>query len=288
MAAVPTVSVISISFNDLTGLRRTVESVRAQRYAGRIEHIVIDGGSGDEVVKYLSSCKPGFAHWQSEPDGGRYDAMNQGIAHATGDLLWFMNSGDRFSDPDAIAEVVEAISGLGPTRDIWGYGLVYLDSLGRLQGPMPFSLRKFLAGFYTVPHQAAFFGASVVNKLGGYDIDVGLLADQEFILRAALLQEPITIRRLVCSFDTSGAGSALTSREALAYLRRFWELHNRYPFGRRTSSAYLRFCELAIPPMQALLGQLLRPPSRQTLSPRDLVVYSRKSRNAGPLLQRDE
>lgn len=282
MAFVPTVSVITISFNDLHGLRRTVESVRAQRYAGRIEHIVIDGGSGDEVVEYLSSCKPGFAHWQSEPDAGRYDAMNRGIAHATGDLLWFMNSGDRFSDPDAVAEVVEAISDLGPTRDIWGYGLVYLDSLGRLQGPMPFNLRKFLAGFYTVPHQAAFFGASLVNNLGGYDLDAGLLADQEFILRAAFLQQPITIRRLVCSFDTSGAGSALTSRQAFPYLRLFWELHDRYPFGRRTSRAYLRFCEFFIPPMQNLLGHLLKPPSRQSKSPRDLVVYARKSRNSEP------
>ncbi|MDO2386142.1 glycosyltransferase family 2 protein [Mycobacterium avium subsp. hominissuis] len=280
MASVPTVSVITISFNDLRGLRRTVDSVRSQRYAGRIEHIVIDGGSGDEVVEYLSSCTPSFAYWQSEPDDGRYDAMNKGIARATGDLLWFMNSGDRFSDPDAVADVVEAISQLGPPRDIWGYGLVYLDGLGRLQGPMPFNLRKFLAGFYTVPHQAAFFGASLVDKLGGYNLTVGLLADQEFILRAALLREPITIRRLVCSFDTSGAGSALTSREAFGYFRRFWELHNRYPFGRRASLAYLRFCELVIPRTQNILAGLLTPPSRQSKSPRDLVVQPRKSRNS--------
>ncbi len=109
----PTVSVITISFNDLDGLKRTVDSVRAQRYGGRIEHIVIDGGSGDDVVEYLSGCEPGFAYWQSGPDGGRYEAMNQGIAHASGDLLWFMHSGDRFSDSDAVAQVVEAISGHG-------------------------------------------------------------------------------------------------------------------------------------------------------------------------------
>ncbi|WP_231111313.1 glycosyltransferase, partial [Mycobacterium avium] len=98
----PTVSVITISLNDLEGLKSTVESVRAQRYGGRIEHIVIDGGSGDAVVEYLSG-DPGFAYWQSQPDNGRYDAMNQGIAHSSGDLLWFMHSTDRFSDPDAVA-----------------------------------------------------------------------------------------------------------------------------------------------------------------------------------------
>lgn len=47
MTSAPTVSVITISFNDLDGLQRTVKSVRAQRYRGRIEHIVIDGGSDD-------------------------------------------------------------------------------------------------------------------------------------------------------------------------------------------------------------------------------------------------
>lgn len=50
MTSAPTVSVITISFNDLDGLQRTVKSVRAQRYRGRIEHIVIDGGSGDDVL----------------------------------------------------------------------------------------------------------------------------------------------------------------------------------------------------------------------------------------------
>lgn len=83
MTSAPTVSVITISFNDLDGLQRTVKSVRAQRYRGRIEHIVIDGGSGDDVVAYLSGCEPGFAYWQSEPDGGRYDAMNPPLDRTT-------------------------------------------------------------------------------------------------------------------------------------------------------------------------------------------------------------
>lgn len=277
MTAAPTVSVITISFRDLHGLKRTVESVRAQRYGGYIEHIVIDGGSGDDVVEYLSSCDPPLTYWQSKPDGGRYDAMNQGIAHASGDLLWFMNSGDRFSDPDAVADTIEAISGHGPVRELWGYGMVYLDGLSRLLGPMPFSMRKFLAGYYAVPHQASFFGASLVSKLGGYDLEFGLVADQEFIFRAALLQEPITFRRLLCHYDTTGAGSARTSREALEDLRRLWELHDRYPLGRRMSLAYLHLCELTLPPLQYVWGRLFKPPSRQNKHPSDFLVYPRKT-----------
>jgi glycosyltransferase involved in cell wall biosynthesis len=243
-ASAPTISVITISFKDLDGLKRTVDSVRAQRYAGRIEHIVIDGGSGDAVVEYLSGREPGLTHWQSEPDGGRYDAMNQGISHASGDLLWFMHSSDCFPDPDAVAQAVEVISSHGPARDVWGYGMDNLVGLGRVRSPMPFSLRKFLAGWQVIPHQASFYGSSLVSKLIGYDLDFGIAADQEFILRAALLREPITIRRVLCDFDTNGVGTNRLPSEVFNDLRRMWDMHGRYPLGgRRLSRAYLRTCE---------------------------------------------
>ncbi|BBX38722.1 glycosyltransferase family 2 protein [Mycobacterium simiae] len=244
MTSAPTVSVITISFKDLDGLKRTVNSVRAQRYSGRIEHIVIDGGSGDEVVEYLSGIEPTLAYWQSEPDGGRYDAMNQGIARASGDVLWFMHSSDCFPDPDAVADAITAISDQGPVREVWGYGMDNLVGLGRVRSPMPFRLRKFLAGWQVIPHQASFYGSSVIKQLGGYDLDFGIAADQEFILRAALLREPVTIRRVLCDFDTTGVGTNRAPSEVFDDLRRMWDMHGRYPLGgRRVSRAYLRACE---------------------------------------------
>lgn len=242
--AAPTVSVITISYNDLDGLKQTVESVRAQNYQGRIEHIVIDGGSGDDVKEYLGSVQPGFAYWQSEPDGGRYDAMNQGIARASGDLLWFLHSADRFSEPDVVATAVAAI-GTQPARESWGFGMDRLIGLDRVRGPIPFSLRKFLAGKQVVPHQASFFGAALVDKIGGYDLHFGIAADQEFILRAALAREPVTIERVFCEFDTTGVGSHREPSAVFGDLRRMGDLHGRYPFGgRRISRTYLRGREL--------------------------------------------
>jgi len=244
VTSAPTVSVITISFKDLDGLKRTVESVRAQRYDGSIEHIVIDGGSGDDIAEYLSGCEPGLAYWQSEPDGGRYDAMNQGIAHASGDLLWFMHSSDVFADPDTVTQIVESISSQGPIREIWGYGMNNLIGMGRLQGPMPFSIRKFRAGWQVIPHQASFFGSSLVGQLGGYDLDFGIAADQELMYRAALLRPPITIPRVVCDYDTTGVGSNRHPREVVADLRLLWDWHGHYPLGgRRISLVYLRLRE---------------------------------------------
>ncbi|CKY59050.1 glycosyl transferase family protein [Mycobacterium tuberculosis] len=165
MTSAPTVSVITISFNDLDGLQRTVKSVRAQRYRGRIEHIVIDGGSGDDVVAYLSGCEPGFAYWQSEPDGGRYDAMNQGIAHASGDLLWFLHSADRFSGPDVVAQAVEALSGKGPVSELWGFGMDRLVGLDRVRGADTFQPAQIPG------RQAGCSASSIVLRIvaGGQD-----------------------------------------------------------------------------------------------------------------------
>ena len=248
----PTVSVITITYKDLDGLKQTVDSVRAQRYEGRIEHIVIDGGSGDDVVDYLSTCEPGFTHWQSEPDGGRYDAMNQGIAHASGDLLWFMHSKDTFYDPDALAHVVETISTQGDIRDVWGFGLQNTvgpdgSSIGSPWAPVPFDLYKFITRGMAVPHQATFFGASLVDKLGGYDTEFGIAADQLFILQAALLRDPITTRRVVSNFDCTGGGSIRPLGDHFRDVRRMCDAQGHYPFrSRRTSFAYMRLWETMI------------------------------------------
>jgi glycosyltransferase involved in cell wall biosynthesis len=286
VTSAPTVSVITITFNDLDGLKRTVESVRAQRYPGPIEHIVIDGGSGDDVVDYLSRCEPGFAYWQSEPDAGRYDAMNQGIAHASGDLLWFLHSRDCFSNPDAVAQVVQTITPRGPIGELWGYGMENLlgpDGISEgIQAPMPFDMRKFLTLRGTIPHQAAFFGSSLVKKLGGYDVDFAIAADQLFMLRAALVHEPITVERVVVDFDTTGAGSVRTVGESFHDMRRIWDSVDYYPFkGRRMSLAYLRGWEFAVTMKLAASDAVAAVKMRSTFRPAQLIQRKVLSTDAG-------
>jgi glycosyltransferase involved in cell wall biosynthesis len=200
------VSVITIAWNDLGGLKRTVESVRAQTWAP-IEHIVVDGDSEDGSREWLETLDE-RTDWVSEPDKGRYDAMNKGIAKASGDLIWFMNSGDWFRDSDTVARVVEEYlhSGFG-----WAYGLSNIVADGQTRaigGRIPFELQRFLLGGRVVPHQAAVFSKKIVDQIGDYDITFGLAADQLFIARAALASPPHTIARVLCNFDATGAGSS--------------------------------------------------------------------------------
>ena len=99
MSGQPAVTVVSVTRNDLAGIQRTLASVREQQDVS-IQHIVIDGASTDGTVEWLAGLDwPEGSGFTSEPDRGIYDAMNKGASKATGELIVFMNGGDRFHLP---------------------------------------------------------------------------------------------------------------------------------------------------------------------------------------------
>lgn len=102
-------SIITINYNNLEGLRRTIGSVCAQTWVD-YEWIIIDGGSTDgsrELIEKTASECLNVSYWCSEPDKGVYNAQNKGICHARGEYLNFMNSGDTFYDKDVLKHVFE-------------------------------------------------------------------------------------------------------------------------------------------------------------------------------------
>jgi glycosyltransferase involved in cell wall biosynthesis len=240
-----TLSVITISYRDLAGLTRTLESVAEQTYAP-VEHIVIDGGSGPSVEQLLERANPSY--WQSEPDGGRYDAMNQGIDRATGDVVWLMHSGDCFAARNSAEIGMAALSAGGAVRDRWGYGRARIvgDPLreGLEWGYSPFELRNFALGIRPIPHQAALFGMDLVRQLGHYDVGFGLAADHLYMLEAAQREQPVVIDAVLCDFDAGGAGSVRPQREHFADIRRSWDVTGYYPWrGRSLTTVASRIVE---------------------------------------------
>ncbi|WP_253647283.1 glycosyltransferase [Williamsia deligens] len=241
---------MTISYRDLDGLRATLESTRTQRYP-RVEHIVIDGGSGASVVEFLAEA--GIAYWQSESDGGRYDAMNQGIGHASGDLIWFLHSSDRFADEDVVGRAVAALAHNDTdVRRTWGFGGATLVTdggrTGRYWGYRRFHRRRFEFGVAPIPHQAAVFGAEIVSAVGGYSTTFGLAADHLFMLQAARRAEPVVIAGSLCLFDTSGAGSVRPQREHFRDIRAAWSVaESRSAASRRlfTAMSYIVEAEAA-------------------------------------------
>ena len=96
-------SIITINYNNKTGLIKTFESVDRQMWTD-FEYIVIDGGSTDGG-KELIEQNPKITYWVSEKDSGVYQAMNKGIRKANGDYIIFMNSGDFFYDSTVLEKV---------------------------------------------------------------------------------------------------------------------------------------------------------------------------------------
>src|SRR5258705_4030466 len=89
----PRLSIITINYNNLTGLQKTMESVFTQSFAD-YEYIIIDGCSTDGSKEYIEHYGSRLAYRVSEKDKGVYDAMNKGIVRAKGEYLLMLNSGD--------------------------------------------------------------------------------------------------------------------------------------------------------------------------------------------------
>ena len=89
------VSVITVNYNNLKGLERTISSVLSQSFSD-FEYIIVDGGSTDGSKEYIESKQEYINQWVSEKDHGVYNAMNKAIRMAQGEYCIFMNSGDHF------------------------------------------------------------------------------------------------------------------------------------------------------------------------------------------------
>lgn len=100
------ISVITVVFNDVAHIRKTMESFFSQTWEEK-EYIVIDGGSTDGTADIIREYADQLAYWCSEPDGGIYDAMNKGIDHCTGNWINILNSGDVFADEHVLEHCME-------------------------------------------------------------------------------------------------------------------------------------------------------------------------------------
>lgn len=174
----PKLSVITIVFNNARDIERTMLSVLDQTY-GNMEYIVIDGASTDGTLDIIKRYEDRLI-LRSEKDKGIYDAMNKGLALATGDYVLFMNSGDEIY----AADTVEKVFATAPSADVY-YGETEMfdegwNSLGQRRHKAPEHLTKASFRFgMSVSHQAIYVRRELAPA---FDLQYRLSSDIDWIL----------------------------------------------------------------------------------------------------------
>lgn len=195
-------SIITINYNNVEGLRKTIDSVLCQTWRD-FEWIFIDGGSTDgskELIEKTAAECPNVSYWCSEPDKGVYNAMNKGIAHAQGEYLNFMNSGDTFYDENVLMNVWKEDHIEDMIYGDWIWCSRDADKL--IKSPTRISMATFQVG--NICHQAMFLRAMML-KTNGFDESYKLFADWAYWMKMALdncsfKHVPI----IVCRFEWGG------------------------------------------------------------------------------------
>ena len=210
------VSIITIAYNNLEGLKKTYESIRRQTFDD-YEWLVIDGGSTDGTKQFLEEHDKELAYWCSEPDKGVYNAQNKGTAHAKGEYSIYMNSGDSFFADDVLEKIFEK----GIDADII-YGkwmLIFEDGQTRL-GIAPEAVD--LAYFFddNMCHQSMLIRTEAV-KNRPYDESFRIYGDWDEWL--ALYLQGKTFERIdliVCNFMVGGLSTGDLAPEAIKQERK--------------------------------------------------------------------
>lgn len=234
-------AIITICYNDRTGLERTFASVFGQTFRD-FAYIVVDGGSSDGSVELVKAHTDRITRWVSEPDQGIYDAQNKGWRMADTPFVLFMNAGDSFATPDVLAtavpllnEEVDILYGDTQLADERG---VYAIKAHPARMSSPWLMKE------VVSHSAQLIRRSLLEQYGGYDTRYRLAADYAFFARAfwggARFRK---VGRILSVFDTGGISSKPEQRERVAQERkeiqrlygpRFWYLlyHGYAAFNR--------------------------------------------------------
>ena len=180
------VSIITATYNSATTLPTALQSVYEQDYAD-IEHILIDGGSTDTTVAIIKemSLKNSNIRYVSEPDEGIYDAINKGLAMATGDIIGFVHSDDFLAEPTTIANIVALFKKedfTGVYGDLWYVDRNDTDKVIRHWKSNAFH-NKLLQRGWMPAHPTFFLKREVYTECGNFNTSYKIAADYDFMLR---------------------------------------------------------------------------------------------------------
>ena len=179
------ISIITVTYNCGHVLDNCLDSVAKQSYDS-VEHIVIDGASIDGTLDILEAHHSQLAMLVSEPDGGIYDAMNKGLALASGDIVGFLNADDFYASDDVLRRVTKIFEEYH-LLDACYADLIYTGQIDTSHTVRFWQSDDFVPGAFSrgwcPPHPTFFVRRSVYKRFGGFDLTYRLASDVELMMR---------------------------------------------------------------------------------------------------------
>jgi glycosyltransferase involved in cell wall biosynthesis len=198
-------SIITINYNNINGLKKTIDSVLQQNFTD-VEYIIVDNVSTDGSAELVRSYGNKIDKFICEKDSGIYNAQNKGIAHAMGNYVLFLNSGDFLCDNTVLERVFSA----KPVEDIvYGNMKINWGKNSVSEGFMPDVISKEQLYKDTLWHPVSFIKRNLFERFGRYDERYKFVADYEFFFKAIIREKVSTkhVNVFIAEFNTEGVSS---------------------------------------------------------------------------------
>lgn len=178
------VSIITVCFNSLSSLEKSIQSIIYQDYKN-IEYIIVDGSSTDGSIDLINKYRDYISKFISEPDNGLYYAMNKGLDLATGDVITFLNSDDFYINNNIISDIANIF--LKENINFLYADLLILSKHSNLR------FSRYYSGFKSLnnlakyglmpPHPTFFISREVYNSIGFFNTKFTIAADFDLFVR---------------------------------------------------------------------------------------------------------
>ena len=223
------ISIITVCRNDADALNRTLQNIAQQTYPD-VESIIIDGQSTDHTHEIVDAAiaEGRVQKFVSETDDGVYDAMNKGIQLASGDVLYFLNADDYFTDNNVLAEVVDFWQSHPDCELLYGKINVVAqgdESITTVDYPEPEDMLEHLT-FGWVCHQAMFARRELFEAIGGFDLEYRIAADYDWLFRVLKHQATLGyLPRPIANYRLGG----ISDTDQVRSLSEMFTVQNSFP-----------------------------------------------------------
>jgi glycosyltransferase involved in cell wall biosynthesis len=195
----PTISIVTPSYNQGAYVEATARSVFNQRYP-RLEYIMMDGGSTDETLERLEPLRERFAHFESGPDGGQSAAIAKGFSRSTGEIMAYLNSDDVLL-PGALNFVADYFRRHPEVDMIYSHRCV-VDETGRVAGHwiLPRHSSFLMRRWDLIPQETAFWRRSLWQRAGNVDPSYRFAMDYDLFVRFMAHGRVARVDRFLAAF----------------------------------------------------------------------------------------